>query len=306
LAREQRPYLPSHRRAEEPPTMRLTERDRQIVKAVSEHRLLSSPQIEALFFRSERPRGRRSSCQRRLQLLFHHGFLDRLQLPVVLGQGRRAFVYVLAERGADLVAAIHGMDRAAVKWKPKHNQLGALFIDHALAINGFRVALHVLGANTKLNVCEWIGEADLRSGKERERVPIRMRGARVVRNFPDGYFRLALAASSAEAHFFLEVDQGTMSNVRWQGKVKAYSEFRGRGLSHKHFGTRNFRILVVTTSQRRLVNLKRATERAGGEHYFWFTLQGHVDIWQPERLLQPIWHVATQEGERALFTSLGR
>lgn len=282
--------------------MRVTERDQAIVLAVNEYRLLSAPQVEALFFQSAKPRGRQTSCQRRLQLLYHHRFLDRLALPIILGEGRAPYIYVLDERGADLVASELGTDRADVLRSPKHNQISHQFVNHTLAVNDFRVVINLLATAGLFQVTEWIGEAEFRLAKLRQRVPFRMRGARTIRNYPDGYFKLALLGEENEAHFFLEVDQGTMSNASWQDKVQAYKEFRLRGLSETHFGTRNFRVLTPTTSERRMQNLKRTTERAGGDHFFWFTCQDLIDIWRPSSVMEPIWHIATRPGEYSLLT----
>ena len=282
--------------------MRITERDRAIVRAVYEHRLLSAPQIEALFFQSDKPRGRQTSCQRRLQLLFHHGFLDRISLPIVLGEGRAPYVYALDELGATLVASQLDVDRDEVDWRPKHNQVGHQFISHTLAVNDFRIAISLLAKDGYFDVAEWISEAEFSTVKMRSRVPFRMHGARITRNYPDGYFRLALPGVEQEAHFFLETDTGSMSNSNWQEKVQAYKEFRLRGLSDEYFGTRNFRVLTPTSGDRRMGNLKRTTERAGGDHYFWFTCQDQIDVWNPSQILQPIWKIATQDGEFKLIT----
>ena len=282
--------------------MRLTERDKHIVMAVHSHRLLSAPQIEALFFQSQKPRGRKTSCQRRLQLLYHHSFLDRIPLPIVMGEGRFPFVYALGDAGADLIASMSERDRADVGWKPTRNVLGPQFVSHLLAISDFRVVIACLVQASDLDLKKWVDEAEFRSAAMKERVPFRLRGARVTRNYPDGYFVLTVPGEEKTAHFFLEVDRGTMSNTRWQGKVKAYKEFRDRGLSRRFFGSRNFRLLTVTTTARRMKNLKGATEKAGGDHHFWFTTQDSVDIWQPAKLLSPIWSVASKNDERSLFS----
>ena len=101
--------------------------------------------------------------------------------------------------------------------------------------------------------------------------------------------------------FFLEADQGTMTNSRWSRKIKAYVQFRSSGLAQKHYGTKNFRLLTITTSQRRLHNLKQTSEGAGGNHYFWFTTKDQVDIWEPEKLLGKVWEVATRKNTFSLF-----
>ena len=301
MAEGHKKYIPSYKRADSPPPMRLTERDKRIVLAVHEYRLLSSPQIEVLFFPSEKPRGCKTSCQRRLQLLYHYGFLDRVALPTVIGAGRFPHVYAVDDVGADLVASVSGYDRADLGWKPASNVLGPQFVSHTLAVNDFRVALTRLATTSRFGLQEWIGESQFRSATMKDRVPFRLRGARVTRNYPDGYFASIAPGAERAAHFFLEVDRGTMSNRRWQEKVKAYIEFRSRGLSRKHFSTGNFRLLTVTTTARRLENLKNATERAGGDHYFWFTTRDNVDFWQPQKLLGPVWSVATKDGEWPLF-----
>ena len=294
-------YLPSYKRVENPPPMRLTSRDVRIILEVYTHRVLSAPQIEALFFPSPKLRGCITSCQRRLQLLFHHGFLCRIDLPIKLGEGRAPYVYALDERGADLIATKRDIDRADVAWNSKHNQLGHQFVEHTLAVNDFRIAINLLSDAGHYSVKSWIGESDFRTVAMKDRVPYRMRGARVVRNYPDGYFRLSVPGVKRDAHFFLEVDQGTMSNANWREKVQAYHEFRLRGLSETHFGTRNFRLLSIVAGERRLPNLKRTTETAGGDHHFWFAAQDQVDIWQPSRLLEPIWEIATKSGKQKLI-----
>lgn len=50
-----------------------------------------------------------------------------------------------------------------------------------------------------------------------------------------------------------------------------------------------------------MMNLKRATEQARGDHFFWFTTQEVVDIWQPETVLDRVWLVATKDERQALF-----
>lgn len=283
--------------------MQLTQRDRQIILAVYEYRLLSAPQIEALFFPSTKAttHSRRTACQRRLQLLYHHGFLERLPQPVILGQGRAPFVYALDEAGANLVAAQLGVDRAEVGWKPKHNQLGPQFMAHGLAINDLRVVLNRLADEGRFEIKQWLDEFTLKSAVWQDKVPHDMQGARLVRKYPDGYFLLGVSGTEQQAHFFLEVDRGTMSNTRLQEKIKAYHEFRQSGRSQRYYGTRNFRVLTVTTSEPRLANLKRTTEQAKGDHYFWFTTQEQVNIWQPEIILDEVWAVATKEEKHLLF-----
>lgn len=300
---KQRSNLPSHQRAAHPPRMRLTARDIQIILAVYQYRFLNAHQVEALLFTtgSDKLRSGRVPCQRRLQRLYHNGLLDRLILPLVMGEGRAAFVYGLDEGGATIVTTHLGVDRPAVNWQPSNNQIKPLFLDHTLAINDVRVMVDTLVRDGHLKVIEWLDEGVLKSATMKDKTPYRRHGARITRIYPDGYFTLHPPGAEQPAHFFLEVDQGTMSNLRWQEKIEAYIHFRRSGLAQKYYGTKHFRVLTVTTSDRRLQNLKQATVTVGGDRYFWFTTQPQLDLWQPTTLLQPVWQVATQDGLKALW-----
>lgn len=281
--------------------MALTERDRAIVAQVHRHRFLSAQQVEVLLFPSERPRGKRTVCQRRLQLLYHHQYLARVPEWVMMGEGRRPLVYALDERGANLIAEQQGIDRAGLVWRPTHNDVTPLFLQHTLAINDVRVVVQLLASQDYWTCGQWIDEKAFQQTERRGQVPFHQRGARLTRTYPDGYFTLRLPRTRSQAHFFLEVDMGTMTNTRWQEKVRSYVYFRESGLADKYYGTRRFRVLAVTTTNRRLKNLKRATERAGGDRFFWFAQQDTVDIWEPSTLLGKRWRAATQQEPLALF-----
>jgi DNA-binding IclR family transcriptional regulator len=78
--------------------MVLTPRDLEILRAVHRHRLLRSTHLVALLG------GSRQTTLRRLQLLFHHGYLDRL--PIQLdwyARGSEPLVYALGKRGAEVL-----------------------------------------------------------------------------------------------------------------------------------------------------------------------------------------------------------
>lgn len=286
--------------------MRLTVRDTNIIKAVYSLGILTSEHVEALFFRSNTSdtRSRRSACQRRLQLLFHHQFLKRLNRPLIPGEGRAPFIYALDERGARLIARELGVHRGELALKGTGEAQSHLFVEHSLAINDFRVALLLLTHSKNWRATNWVSDTTFKTKAYRERVPFYYQGSRLVRVFPDGYFRLSFGVGKS-AHYFLEVDRGTMSNHRWQRKMDAYASFRSSGLSERYFATKNFRVLTVTTSEKRLANLKRVTAGVGDEPHFWFTTEEHIDIWQPEVLLEPIWSVAGRHDLLAAFASDG-
>src|SRR5882762_8989594 len=88
--------LPRFKRAPTVAPIQLTERDREIVRLVHRHRFLRSSHIIALVGDSAQ------HLLRRLQLLFHHGFLERprAQLDYFRTGGSRLMAYGLGNKGA--------------------------------------------------------------------------------------------------------------------------------------------------------------------------------------------------------------
>src|SRR3989344_7019410 len=91
--------LPRFKRASTIPVIVLTARDREMIDLVHRHRLLRSSHILALIGNSSQ------HLLRRLQLLYHHGFLERprAQLDYYHRGGSREIVYVLGSSGAALL-----------------------------------------------------------------------------------------------------------------------------------------------------------------------------------------------------------
>ena len=277
--------------------MHLTKRDRQVVEAVYVYRVLSREQIQRLFFPSDR------TTNRVLSRLYHHGFLERRFLPVELGQGYNQAIYLLGERGADLLASTTGEDRETIAWKPQANEVGPLFLDHTLAVNDVRIAVTLAATQKGFELTKWIDESTLKSQEMKDYVlaewkdsqgQTRKRRMAVV---PDGYFVITL--EKKRAHFFLEVDMATEANKRFADKVRGYLAYMASGKYHERYQTKSLRVLTVTTGEKRLQNLKTTTEQAGGKNLFWFSLQ---EMALPEAILTaPIWQVASQEGHQPLL-----
>ena len=276
--------------------MKPQERDKQVMMGVYRFRFLNSEQIEALFFNtSSKPRGLKPACLRRLYLMYHNSYLDRVPLPVVMGEGRNAEVYALDELGAAEVGKILGTGRPSIQWQPKSNKVKPLFLDHSLSVSDTWVIISSLARDGQLEMVNSVTETELRSADMKDKVPYLMRGARMERKVPDAYFALRFGNNEATYHFTYEDDQGTETKDVWQSKIKAHLYFRTSGLSEKHYGTRNYRMLTKTVNEHRLNNLKKWTEEVGGGRHCWFTTQDKLDIWQPTTFLHPIWQMATEE-----------
>src|SRR5437867_12978394 len=93
--------LPRFKRTTEIAPIELTGRDREIIGLIHRHRFLESRQIVDLIGASRQP------VLRRLQLLYHHGYLDRphAQIDYYHKGGSRPIVYALDTKGATLLKA---------------------------------------------------------------------------------------------------------------------------------------------------------------------------------------------------------
>ena len=114
---------------------------------------------------------------------------------------------------------------------------------------------------------------------------------------PDGYFRLVVPQGTA--HFFLEVDRGTEPHSRFRPQVEVYEAYTASGQYQARYSKRSLRILVVTTAEGRLANLKKTVEKAGGDRKYWFTTFEQVT---PETVLTgPIWQQLDGETAQVLI-----
>lgn len=288
--------LPRYARVEDPPRLHLMERDVQVVLAVYEYRVLRREQLQQMFFPSP------NTANERLKRLYQHGYLERRQVPVVYGQGTAQALYLLGEKGADLVAERLGIDRGAVKWRAAQNRVSASFLEHTLMVNQVRLAFMLAAEEAGYAIATWVGEEELKATRDYVHITTAEGRRRRVAVIPDGYFILDLG--SKRAHFFLEVDRATEANKRWGQKVQAYLEYIRSGQYKARYQVSSLRVLTVTTGEKRLANLKRATEEAGGGQIFWFTTEEEAS--EQRLLADAIWWMAGVEARQKLLSGVGR
>jgi hypothetical protein len=261
--------------------MVLTPRDLLILRAVERHRLLRSTHLIALLDAS------RQTTLRRLQLLFHHGYLDRP--PAQLdwyAQGSEPLVYALGNRGVAVLAA-EGERGGALRWDKSRN-VSRQFLRHTLAVAEVMVAFEVACRDTE-GVTLIQPEEILTAAPEatrRLRLPFRWQVEVSERDKlhrlgvePDRVFGLSFAGEPEHrrrAYFFLEADRGTMPVVRqglvqtsFRRKLLGYQETWRQGLHRIHLGIPNFRVLTVTTNEERARRLIEACgSLTGGARLF--------------------------------------
>jgi hypothetical protein len=284
--------LPRHRRVTNPPSMHLTARDMGVILAVRDCRVLRRDQIQRLYFPSQ------NTANYRLQRLYQHGFLERRWRPVEFGEGTGQALYLLGRRAIELLAqrAI-GVERLTRRRGASHT-LRSPFLQHTLAVNDVRVAFSLCAQHKGYGIEKWVTEDGLKAGTEYIYSGITYGTSHQGAIIADAYFVMHLG--DRRAHFLLEVDRATETSRRWVRRVGAYLAFTASGEYTRRFGTTSLRILVVTTTSQRLLNLKRATEQAGASSLFWFTT---LELVRADTVVTgAIWRVAGHAGVTALVS----
>jgi hypothetical protein len=272
--------------------MRLTERDIDIIQAVNDHRALLGSHIEALFF------GSQSTAQYRLVRLFHHEYLDRHFMTVVSGgPASSPVVYTVGTRGEQVLVEHRGYDHNELR-RPKGGTLAWQFLEHLLKINDFRVAVALATRELGWEVETWEDELFFRANPDYVLVEDKRGKTHKKPVYPDGYFRLVVP--QGRAHFFLEVDRGKEPHNKFQPQVEVYQAYTSSGQYQARYSKRSLRILVVTTSWRRVENLKKTTFQAGGDRKYWFTTFDHVSL--ETILTEPVWQRLDSNDLRPLIT----
>jgi Replication-relaxation len=257
------------------PSVVLTERDIGIIRAVHEHRFLTSEHIRMLFD------GSSQQITRRLQLLFHNQYLDRPreQREFQVRTGVHAMVYGLGNRGADLLAERFGVPRGKVDWTSKNRETGQLHIEHTLQIADTMVRFEA-ACREKGNVRLVKAEEILKQAPDAVRdrgTPVRwdvtlaQQGtSKTIGVTPDNFFGLQFTDRpdvKNTLYFFLEADRGTepvkRSNLNQSSirrKLITYYETNKQGVHTKEFNISRFRVLFITTTRERMDNFIEANK----------------------------------------------
>jgi len=259
--------------------MKLTERDSRMLEAVHAFDgVLGDYQIRRLFFTGER------QARLRLSLLFQHGYLakpSRAQRA-----GLPCMVYWMARRGAAHVAGLHGqtLREFAYRRAPRWAQIA-----HDLGVNDFRLdVMEACQADPDITLEQWIPEGEFWAHPDRVEYKLAngQKARRLVR--PDGFF--VIRKGKHHSRLLLEIDCATEDNPRFaREKVRPGVAYLRSEAYKQRFGYQSGRWLVVTTSERRLRNMKRQTEIAVGRdaQVFWFTTADKIT---PQSVLTaPIW-----------------
>ncbi len=287
--------LPRYKRTQREVACILTGRDLEILALVESFRLASSEHVQALV------EGSNQNILRRLQKLFHRGYLDRIRQELVEDGGSSKMVYAITNKGIRELQKAGKLDeRTATDWNAQNRGLHDLSIRHTLLISHIHAVFAALCRTHPDVRLFWRDEGRDISDAIEVSLP---EGYTRVPVAPDAFFRLE--DPKGRAHFFLEADRGTMTLKRFMLKLKAYSAYWREGRQRERFGIRYFRVLTVTTSKDRAANLVAAAEadenvRALGR-LFLFTSEDALRLDRPESAFENIWTMPGSKETHAIL-----
>jgi len=238
--------------------MELTPRDVEILRLLRRHRFLRSNHIAALLGDS------RQQLLRRLQKLYHHGYVERplCQLDYFHRGGSLAMVYGLGNRGAAFLLRTENSSPIRLDWNARNRSATRQFLDHALMISEILVTLETASRAR--------GDVRFRHAEELEhsahgdaaRWSITARGVEHITVIPDAVFaleRMQMDGSTDSVFYCLEADRGTMPvqsanehRTSIARKIAAYETSWRTNIFRQRFNATRVQILTVTTSAARL------------------------------------------------------
>ena len=213
----------------------VTERDREIALCLYEQQLLETDQLTLLFFSSKR------RAQDRLLFLYRQRVLDRFYPPSRFGAGKPQAHWLLDEAGAQLVAALLGVERKQLGWQRRDDWGSHRQLAHKLEANRFVTDLIAATlTDATLTVRAWSGP---RAAADRLEQRVR----------PDARLLLQTAAG-AIIECLIEWDRGTEPSERLAEKLHRY-RIAERKLRHHDREPRS--VLFVVPGEGRLETLRQ-------------------------------------------------
>lgn len=273
--------------------------DAELLRRLVEYRFLQPGDFQRLTGRNI------ISLRRRLRQLVEQEYIERLMLPVErdapIGSPPDAYVYQLKPRGI-LKAKEYGFADDDYRYTREKSNL---FLQHDVLLTKFHLTLELAARNAPLELTAWeqrravlLDSADHGS----ERLPVN----------PDALFGLKdreKPDGQNTAYFFLEIVRSRESEYsrgesNFLRKMRAFAAYYANGAHTERYGMQNFRVITVTPTQQRAINLCEKLQDAGlASKRFWFTSVEHVSPEDPARILGKIFATPKdfQEGELYSF-----
>jgi Replication-relaxation len=182
---------------------RLDARERAVLVAIYEHKVLLTEHLKAMFFGSLR------RAQDRLRNLAQRGLIDTWYPPQPRGTGKASGHHTLTESGAHVVASLLGIARSELRYviRDEGGREQDSYLAHRLGVNEFFCALIEAGrAIDGHGLAKWVPERTVRTGDGWIR--------------PDGYGVFLHPGGALD--FYLEYDRGTETTRQLANKLAGY------------------------------------------------------------------------------------
>lgn len=240
----------------------LTQRDKQVLLSVYYQRCLTTEQIAELHFRYDKHGNVNTQAlvitRRRLRKLFDNGLIDRFFIDVGENNGSSQAHVVLDQLGARVVAGLLNLRMEDIQWRYEMNQTRLPYLEHMVKINQFFIELLRKAREKDDEVVSILTENHVRH-------EFTYHGKKVVFN-PDGYGQYWHGDEGF--HFFLELDNGTMTPKTFERKHQRYARYYASGEWETYY--ENFPlILTVTTSEERAQQLQRTIAKVDNTDTVW-------------------------------------
>ena len=323
-------HLPRFRQAsvEERPAFRLTDRDRESFKIIYENRWITAEMLQdflspvtltprqqealakLIAARKARASGRETAerrprtkreIQRRLEFLFHHGYVKRKKLS-----DNEPIAYAIGNKAAEELMLYYGIDRQQIEWTTKNRECGEPYIRHALMVTGLRHAVVVaLRDRPDVTLKFWEPDGAFQAKVQYEDRVHTQGGTRtqVVDGTvkPDSLFLLLHREKGI--HYFPEADRSTMSNGRYFSKLKAYYAFWATYVRDGKSPIKQMRVLTITRSEERKQNLRKIADQLSPEakNLFWFICE-KAYLGNPQQVFAATWQTLEDDTLKQLYT----
>lgn len=240
----------------------LTKRDKEVLLAVYYHRCLTTEQIAEMFFKYDGNGNLNNQAsviaRRRLRKMFDYCLIDRFFVDVGENNGSSQAHIVLDSLGGKVVAGMLNIPVEELQWRYEMNETRLPYLEHMIKINDCYLGFLRKARDTGHEVTTFQTENHVRH-------EFKYWNQRIVFN-PDAYGQYWHGTEGF--HFFLELDNGTMTPKVFGRKHQRYTAFYASEEYSKHY--ENFPIvLTVTTTSERAHQLRKTIEQVDDTDMEW-------------------------------------
>ncbi len=280
--------LPAYERVKNPPGIKLTQRDRELLTTLYHYDgMLSVDQIHRWFW----PGRSKRKAQERISELFQNGYLRRPQRSEL--HRLPESIVLLDKKAMEVIAETLDLDFSEVRLR---SELRVSRVAHDILLNEFRYTFtQALKEHPAYILEQWCGQDELvqlfpsalpyrdHAGQRREKL---------IR--PDGYVHFFVKPNEAtrgyRLRFLVELDNSTESNVRFgRDKVAPGVHFIHSPMYQEQLKAQSGRFMVIVAgSERKFHNLRSDIMAAGGSAFFICTRLDWVT--SESALQQAIWY----------------